>query len=434
MGYTKKKAKKDLIRNPTDLSYINLKTDELDEWQKEVMNYWGNFAIRAGRQVGKSYITAKKAAQFALKHNGVKILLSASSERQAMFLYEKITYELRFCTDENVFAETPTMRRTILKNGSEIYCLPVGLTGDLIRGLTLDVWIPDECAYINRQVFVAVTPMLWISKKEKGMGWIWALSTPCGKQGNFYQMFNDPTFKTWHISSLECGRIPKDELEKWKKDFTKIQYAQEVLGEFIEEVSRLFQEEVLEKCFKDKVSIYENKFLGIDVARYGADKNAFVIATEQNKKISVTLSITTERKSIFETFKKVEELERENEFNKILIDDAGVGGGLTDFLIEKFKNKIVGINNASKRVDYEGKRGKGILKQDLYSNALLILEQGDIEILKDDELYSSLAHIQFEYDGEKIKIYGKDSHLAEAFVRALWGAKNKDLNSFVFYF
>jgi phage terminase large subunit len=429
----KRKKKRDYQHNPMDLSQIELpmqiEGENLDEWQKEVLNYWGNIAIRSGRQVGKSAIMAKKAAHAAIKWEKTNILVTAASERQAAYIFEKIKFEFRHIKD-NIFAETPTMRKMLLKNGSIIYCLPTGITGDLIRGLTIDVWIPDEAAYINDAVWAAVTPMLWIKKKQ-GKGWIWALSTPCGKQGRFYNLFENEEFKTWHVSSEECERIPKDELERWKKNYTRVQYCQEVLGEFIDEVSRLFTEELLKKCFKKGITANSKcKFLGVDVARFGGDKNAFV---EDNyitelKKHYINFAETTDRVGINETYWKILEKENQKKYNKILIDDGGVGGGLTDFLKEKLKNKIIAVNNASRSLDT--KRTKKILKEDLYSFAIMKMEDGKVLIEDNDELYLSLSTMQFEYNDNSIKIYGRNSHLAEAFVRAIWGEKTKSLNVF----
>lgn len=436
MAYKSKKNRQTYIRNPLDLSEIKLDVGELDPWQKEVFSYHGNIAIRAGRQVGKSYIMAKKVAQFALENKGVKILVSASSERQAMYLYDKITYELKFSANMDVFAEVPTMRKTTLKNGAEIYCLPTGLTGNLIRGLTLDVWVPDEAAYIESAVYTSITPMLWISKKERQMGFIWALSTPFGKQGKFYDMFQDETFKTWHITSLECDRIPKDELAKWKREFSKIEYAQEVLGEFIDEVSRLFPEKLLRACFKKLLSLnYSSKFLGIDVARYGGDSNAFVEVLWERPKAIVTMADTTERVSLVDSFNRISKLQDERKYNLLLIDDGGVGGGLADFLIEKYRNKVMCLNNAQRLLDKWGEKRKALLKEDMYSYALIKMENGEIEISEDlDDLYNSLASMQFIYEGDHLKITGRNSHLAEAFVRAMWGCKSKPLKSFMYSF
>lgn len=431
------RRKRDYQHDPLDYSDLRIPLTidgaDMDDWQLECLDYWGNMVIRSGRQVGKSVTTAKKAAIAALKWQKIKILVTAASERQAAYIFEKIKFEFKFL-ETDVFAEVPTMRKMLLKNGSEIYCLPTGLTGDLIRGLTLDIWIPDEAAYINDSVWASVTPMLWVSKKKNNMGWIWALSTPCGKQGYFYKLFENPLFKKIHIKSTDCARIPPEELELWKKQYTKVQYAQEVLGEFIDEISRLFTEELLKKCFQ-KVEIFSSdyRFLGVDVARFGGDENAFVFDyfNSREKKHYIQKTKTTERRGINETYYDILGFEEKEKFNKILIDDAGVGGGLTDFLIEKLRHKIVGINNASRTINPEKDKRKKILKEDLYSFAILKMEEGKVLIEDNDDLYLSLASMQFEYDGNTLKIYGRYSHLAEAFVRAIWGEKTKSLNAFI---
>ena len=434
------RKKQDYQRNPLDLKDINIPLEiehsPLDTWQQEIIDYWGDMAICSGRQVGKSAVMALKVSIAVLKYPGIRILVSSGSERQAAYLYEKIKLCLKQVKEE-VIAGTPTMRLTRLKNGSEIYCLPTGQTGDLIRGLTLDVWVPDEAAYINDAIWATVSPMLWVAKNNN-RGWIWALSTPAGKRGKFFECFSDKRFKIWRVSATDCKRIPAYELESWKKSYSKVQYAQEVLGEFVDNVSKFFSEELLQKCFKKDLFYFANgsKYLGVDVARYGGDENAFVDAQEFNEKYRVIYSETTERKGITDSFRKIIELNQIYNYRKIGIDDGGIGGGLVDFLLEQLHNKIVGLNNASRVFSDDRKKRKRLLKEDMYSNALILMEQGIVDIRYNEDLYNSLNQILFEYNDEetgagKVRIYGRDSHLAEAFVRALWLAKKKSLNLWV---
>src|SRR3990172_6114334 len=99
-------TKRDYEQNPMDLSGLNVPREidrcPLDNWQVEVLDYWGDIAVRKGRQVGCSSIMAKKAAVCALKYPGFHILVSASSERQAAYIFEKIKFELKFL-EINVF-------------------------------------------------------------------------------------------------------------------------------------------------------------------------------------------------------------------------------------------------------------------------------------------------------------------------------------------
>jgi len=65
----------------------------------------------------------------------------------------------------------------------------------------------------------------------------------------------------------------------------------------------------------------------------------------------------------------------------------------------------------------------------LYSNALMLMEAGMIDIIHDSKLLRSLRSVTFEYtENKRVKIYGAYTHLAEAMVRACWCIKEKGLN------
>src|SRR3990167_7681106 len=139
---------------------------ELDLWQKEILETSGNVVVRAGRQVGKSTIISIKASEFAINSPNKTILVIASVERQAGLLFEKIlNYILdNYRSKVMAGAKRPTKHIINLKNGSRIICVPTGISGTGIRGYTIDLLICEECAYIPKEVFTAVTPMLAVTK------------------------------------------------------------------------------------------------------------------------------------------------------------------------------------------------------------------------------------------------------------------------------
>jgi len=291
--------------------------------------------------------------------------------------------------------------------------------------------IADEAAYIPETVWNVVLPMIAVSRKTKGMGIIVLLSTPFGKGGYFYNSFTDPDFTAFHASSEDCPRIPKDFLRKEKQRMTKAEYRQEYLGEFTDEWNQFFTTELIKKCMtfmtweKDKdYNTSARYYLGVDIARYGGDENAFVICEMFKDKFKIIKCQTTSRISTTDTIGRIEVFESLWKFNKIFIDDAGVGGSVTDILVDKLGRKVVGLNNASKRFQMQGEeKKKGILKEDLYSNTLMLMETGKLEIINDLGLLRSLKSITYEYGAmsganSKVKIYGDYAHLAEAMVRA----------------
>jgi len=112
-----------------------------------------------------------------------------------------------------------------------------------------------------------------------------------------------------------------------------------------------------------------------------------------------------------------------------------LGGPVLDQLQEKLGTKrVVGLDNSSKGIIIKGeeKRVK-ILKEDLYSNLLMLMETKKIQLISDLSLLRSLKSITYEYTADKrLKITGSYSHLTEALVRAAWCLREKGLNLYVF--
>jgi len=442
----------------------------LDKWQRAVLAHKGNIALRAGRQVGKSTVVAKKAAKFALEYEGSNTLIIGAAQRQSFMLFEKARAEVDIEHDKailkaggyqqdpklsqkknlelkrvydfenGIYAKIPTRTELELKNGSKILSLPAGATGHTIRGLALDLLIGDEGAFIPEAVWLAVRPMIAVSRKLRGLGWIILLSTPFGKGGYFYDCCMDDDFMQFHISSEDCDRIPKDFLRKEKRRLSRMEYAQEYLGEFVDEFQQFFPSALIKERmtfmdwnFKNDFKKDCKYFLGVDLARYGADENAFVVAEMQPSGFMRIVNIeTTERINLVRTTNHILIKHEKYNFNRIFIDDAGVGAGVTDMLIDKLGRKVLPLNNACKTVDPDGHTGK-IFKEDLYSNASMMMEGGKVELINSIKLARSLRSMTFEYTANKnVKIKGKYSHLAEAFVRACWAPKAKNLKLFVY--
>ena len=408
---------------------------KLDKWQEEVLNTEGNICLRSGRQVGKSTIISLKAGEFAVKNKDKLIMVIASVERQAYLLFEKILAYLHanYRSYIKKGKDRPTKHIIKLNNGSSIYCLPTGMSGYGIRGFTVNLLIADEAAFIPEEVWTAVTPMLAITRGD-----IWLLSTPHGKEGFYYRAFQDESFTAFHVSSEDCPRKNVRFLESEKARMTKVQYAQEYLGEFCDELMQFFPTQLIKDCMvvSKGLSPGGDNFLGVDVARMGADETVLVslARTERKKLKMIDMAITT-KTMLTETVKLI--LHKDNQFSykKIYIDDGGMGVGVFDPLLqeEQTRRKVVAINNASRALDRDEKRKKKLLKEDLYNNLLRLMEQRKIEFFDDEEIFMSLKSIQYEYTDERnLRIFGSYSHIAEALIRAAWCMKDKSLNIMAF--
>lgn len=415
--------------------------DTLDDFQKKVLETKGNITLRSGRQVGKSTIISIKVGDFAMNNKNKEVLVIASVERQAFHLFDKILNYI-MTINKNLIKkgkDRPTKSKIKLKNGSIIRCLPTGLTGHGIRGFTIDLLIADEAAFIPQEVWAAVTPMLAVTKGD-----IILLSTPFGRQGYFYRSFSDDSFTKFHLSSEDCPRIDKDYLQRERERMTKLQYSQEYLGEFIDEILQYFPTELVKKVCRLRPEVRVNRkrkyYLGVDVARMGTDETTFEIidATNKNQLIHVYHEKTTKTLTT-DSVKKILVLDKIYKFKKIYIDDAGLGSGVFDPLLEhkQTKRRVIAINNAKRSIDKEDRRKK-LLKEDLYNNLLYLMERDKIALIEDDDIILSLRSVQYEYTGDEkgrksLRIYGNYTHIVEGIIRAAWAYRDKSLNIWIGY-
>jgi len=406
----------------------------LDSWQLEVLNSEGNIAVRKGRQVGASTVISIKAGETAVKKPNQKIIIIAKVERQALLLFEKVIAYIhaKYKGMIKKGKDKPTRHKLTLINNSSILCVPTGDSGYGVRGHTVDLLIADEAAFITDEVWNAVIPMLAVTK-----GTMWLLSSPFGKQGFFYRAFSDKRFKTFHISSEDCPRKDEKFLKQERERMTKAEYAQEYLGEFVDELHRFFSDELIKRvCVLDKQKLVSQVFpyfLGVDVARMGSDESSFEVLEREGDTLKQVEHIVTTKTLTTDTTSMILELDRKYNFRRIYIDDGGLGVAVFDNLLEntQTRRKVVPINNSRRSLDKDDKGKKKLMKEDLYNNLLRLMEQKKIFLLRNGEIKLSLRSIQYEYCEKGLRIYGNYSHIVEGLIRAAWSVKDKHLNIFI---
>jgi len=410
---------------------------QLDEWQDKVMKVEGNLCLRSGRQVGKSTIIARKAAEYALNTPNKLIMVIAYVERQASLIFAKILNNIHNINKVAIEKgrKKPTKHIIHLKNGSTIHCYAAGETGWGIMGFTIDLLIADEAAFINEEVWNSITPALAVTH-----GHIWLLSTPQRMEGYYYERFTDPTFTSFHQSSEDCPRIDQDFLLQKKKEFSRAQYAQMYLGEFVDNYSRLFSDEWINQVctlpYNPEAITSSGRnsggdlYLGVDIAGMGDDESTFEGVKRSGDKVFQFYHETTEKTHTTDTENRIIDLNLKYDFEKIGIDDGGIGIGVLDHLLEHdvIKFKIIGLNNAKIFISRD-KKTKKLYKEAMYYNFLAMGERRELQLYNADDIRASLRSINVEEDG---KIGGRYSHIVEGLIRGVWLAKQKALNMKVY--
>jgi hypothetical protein len=385
----------------------------LDDWQEEFLNTTGDKILCCGRQIGKSEICSIDASQYAVNNSKKVILMIAPTERQAFSLFEKTLFYL---TEHHKKAikmgkDRPTKTKINLKNGSRIWCLPTGLSGLGIRFLTVHRLYVDECSRVPEDVFTAITPMLLTT----GGDTIY-LSTPAGREGTFAETFNNkdgaynsftrfsrssedvikarPFSDTWKEFQREKAL---EHLNRERSRMTVLQYAQEYEGELIDELRQFFSTDLIKSCMTLRRGLPNlfssskfSSYLGVDVARMGADETVLFSIQDRNG-VGHEIDLTITKKTyLTDTVDLIKASNRKYNYKKIFIDTGGMGVGVYDPLLQdnETKRKVVSIDNATRSITNDGTRSKKLLKEDLYNNLRVMMEQGKVKLVD-----LSLIHI-----------------------------------------
>lgn len=421
-----------------------------------------------GRRVGKTQIMAIKAAERMRAKPNQSIIIASLTEDQAKLIILMILQYLEENYPKEISkraADKPTQNRIKLKNGSTALARPVGTTGDALRGFNGHVLILDEASRFNKLIMEAATPLLLTTGGE-----IWMASTPFGKQGFFWEMFNqsynlkDPEarFKVFYKTSVDVitNRPISDSwsekrrekalkhLEKERKDKTEKEFGQEYLGLFLEDLQQFFEEELIQKCCTLRRPSFPVKtgknYMGCDLARMGGDQNTREIINDPGYFPLIHVESIAKKKELTPvTERNIIETAKLWNVKKVGIDaGAGtLGVSILDHLREsEIKHKVVPINNRTVVVEQTEKNNEikdkvqRFLKEDLYFQMKAAMERGELLLLFDQEVMASLRSVQIEYPEEddalrRARIFGKHTHIVEGLVRAYHLAKKeKSLN------
>lgn len=147
------------------------------------------------------------------------------------------------------------------------------------------------------------------------------------------------------------------------------------------------------------------RILAVDVARFGEDETVFTIIQSQNiRQWNQIYQHTWRDKPLTEVVGKTLDLVREFHPDIVVIDDVGMGGGVTDRLSEQrtVPEAFVG-NEKSSKPEYINKRSEGFFRMKEF------FDKGDIKIMNDPLLMEQLLTLRYKYNSNNVKsIVSKD--------------------------
>ena len=197
------------------------------------------------RQWGKSTIAALIALHECLHRSPAMVILVSPSQPQSTELFKKL---------HNAWSRLPgaplahqeSLTRMQLANGSRIVSLPG--SERTTRGFSAcTLLIMDEAARVPEELLAAVRPTLAATG-----GRFFALSTPAGKRGWFYDNWTKGA--GWHkvmVKADECPRIKPEFLAEELEQHGPMIYSQEYMCEFIDPATSVFATELIQAAMVD---------------------------------------------------------------------------------------------------------------------------------------------------------------------------------------
>lgn len=436
-----------------------------DPWQIDLIEDESKYILMCkGRQIGATTALAKKAAKW-MAEKGKTILVGSITEEQAKLVIVMVKDFL--ASDypgaiSRVKKDKATLDKVILKNGAWIRSRAVGTMGDSFKGFTADINWFNEMAKWPELAFISIMPTLL----TKGGG-MWGDSTPFGKYINgttkktfFFRCFENLAGR-WKIYYKTSPEVMKEReltniwtkeireaslklLEDQEEEMGKVFFAQEYLGQFMDEINQWYADDIIRACMVAKrPKIIEETWLvgqGNDIARMGEDLGTYEVGRLQGEKRIIQIENQVSHKQpITDTAKQIIGLDKKFYGDYIFIDDEGsLGKGVYDILMDddNVKQKVKGISNSKRIMDEFGKL-KGIKKTELHVKLLSMIEKREIDLLDDEKIFQSLKSVQYTYTNDSLgtrhlKIFGNDTHIAEGLTRLTELLKYKDLNPIVY--
>jgi hypothetical protein len=217
---------------------------EPDEQQCEVLLADAKRGIlNCTRQWGKSTIAAAKAVHRAYTQEKSVVLVASPSQRQSAELVQKAR-EMVASLGITPRGDGHNKNSVLLPNGSRI----IGLPGKeaTVRGFSaVSLVLIDEASRVDDALYKALRPMLAI-----GNGDMWLMSTPYGKRGFFYECWEHERADWFRVTVTgpDCPRISAEFLEDERRGIGPVWFAQEYLGEFVENGVSVFGRDLVDRA------------------------------------------------------------------------------------------------------------------------------------------------------------------------------------------
>ena len=358
------------------------------------------------RQTGKSLTISILAVIEALKNPNGHIIIVGPTDRQAGELFEKIRNHIQ---NSPIGSEVlnATQRQMVMKNNCRITALPTGDSGDTIRGMTANVLILEEAAFIKDSIVNQVLVPMVASTQGK----IIKISTPFG-MNHFYRSFQEDDNYISHRYTWEDAvavkHFTKEFVDEQRLQCSNLEFSTEYEAQFIADEDAYFGHALVEQCISDYelmndtsvVDATKSYVLGADLARLGQDSSVFTVI-EQGDIARVIFIKELKKNRMDEAIDYIKFLHNKFKFKKIVCDQTGIGAGVADVL-----SKELNLPSLVKPTTYKQQYAPTDIvvgldftiknKEDIFSNLKIRMEQKKIIYPNHKKLIFELKDFRYE--------------------------------------
>jgi len=295
----------------------------------------GRYAVQWANGVGKTGFLALRLLHALDVYPSMKIVTTAGTWSQ---LKEQLWREIAFWASK---AKSP-----IVANASEILTTSVEIDNDWVafgrassdektfegvHGRYVTV-LMDESKAIKQGVWNAGTRIL---RGADGLFWWICAGSPASPTGEFWEVTNGDKSHHWQtlrMSAYESERIGLDEIERDCDELGDESplFISMDCGEFPDETEdTIIPLSHVQACVDREVNTEGIKALAVDVARFGSDET--ILLEMRGRRVEVVE--TYNGRDLMQTAGRAKVLSPE--YDRLGVDDTGLGGGVTDRLREQ---------------------------------------------------------------------------------------------------
>ena len=354
----------------------------------------------SGIGTGKTYMLLLKVKIFCEKYPNTLALVARKeyTDLRDSTLKDWIRYFPDVPIDGNKECSFPNGSKIMFRHAAELNVLKnINLTiaaleqAEEFENDTQFTFIRDRLRRDNAPI-----QQLICIANANGHNWMWRKWVNNPQQG-----YSVVTASTWD-NEVNLPKAFLDDLRVMETDSPN-HYRQFVMNSFEETDSddQLFTAQKVYDSAKLNFPYFGayGRIMGIDVARYGDDETVFSVIEKVSDINFIQLHQECWRNhSLMETVGKTLDLKRQLSVDLLVVDDAGLGGGVTDRLRE-LKYKLMAFNGAGQSSNPKYLNARA----DSFFNLKEMIDRGQLKIMNDFELQEQLLSIRIKWRSSDLK-------------------------------